>query len=91
MAERIQLATEQDVTNYVNETNTKLTILQVDIAAIKDNTEEINTNTKQLKVKIGSKADAVDNTSLFGWIKNIAKGIFNISNSTTANSSGLSS
>ena len=66
MAERIQLATEQDVTNYVNETNTKLTTLQTDVTAVKDNTEEINTNTKQLKARIGSNADTADDTSLFG-------------------------
>ena len=88
MAERIQLATEQDVTNYANETNTKLTTLQTDVTAVKDNTEEINTNTKQLEARIGSNADTADDTSLFGQVKDIIEGIFNISGSTTANSSG---
>ena len=88
MAERTQLATEQDVTNYANETNTKLTTLQTDVTAVKDNTEEINTNTKQLEARIGSNADTADDTSLFGQVKDIIEGIFNISGSTTANSSG---
>ena len=88
MAERTQLATEQDVTNYANETNTKLTTLQTDVTAAKDNTEEINTNTKQLEARIGSNADTADDTSLFGQVKDIIEGIFNISGSTTANSSG---
>ena len=87
MAERIQLAIEQDVTNYANETNTKLTTLQTDVTAVKDNTEEINTNTKQLEARIGSNADTADDTSLFGQVKDIIEGIFNISGSTTANSS----
>lgn len=88
MAERTQLATEQDVTNYANETNTKLTTLQTDVTAVKDNTEEINTNTKQLEARIGSNADTADDTSLFGQVKDIIEGIFNNSGSTTANSSG---
>ena len=88
MAERIQLATEQDVTNYADTTNTKLTTLQTDVTVVKDNTEEINTNTKQLKARIGSNADTADDTSLFGQVKDIIEGIFNPSNSTTANSSG---
>ena len=88
MAERTQLATEQDVTNYANETNTKLTTLQTDVTAVKDNTEEINTNTKQLETRIGSNADTADDTSLFGQVKDIIEGIFNNSGSTTANSSG---
>ena len=88
MAEKIQLATEQDVTNYANETNTKLTTLQTDVTAVKDNTEEINTNTKQLEARIGSNADTADDTSLFGQVKDIIEGIFNNSGSTTANSSG---
>lgn len=87
MAERIQLATEQDVTNYANETNTKLTTLQSDVTEVKNNTEEINTNTEQLKARIGSNADTEDDT-LFGWLKHITEGVFNPASSTTANSSG---
>mgnify|MGYP004473200905 CR=1 FL=1 len=41
MAERMQLATEQDVTNYADETNTKLTTLQSDVTEVKDNTKEV--------------------------------------------------
>ena len=99
MAERIQLATEQDVTNYADETNTKLTTLQSDVTEVKDNTKEVQTLVTSIDEKIGTNNSTGTTGTLFDWIRKVTSYAYdggkaavqaadNTASSTTANSSG---
>ena len=99
MAERMQLATEQDVTNYADETNTKLTTLQSDVTEVKDNTKEVQTLVTSIDEKIGTNNSTETTGTLFDWIRKVTSYAYdggkaavqaadNTASSTTANSSG---